>query len=71
MKKYLRKFKIWTFERRQESDFFPNILKENADTFADFLRSIFNESVKDFCEFPSVLRQTNVAPAYKMEGKKL
>ena len=51
--------------------FSTNILKENADTFADFLRSIFNESVKDFCEFPSVLRQTNVTPAYKREGKKL
>ena len=48
----------------QDTDVPTKILKENADIFADFLHSSFNEFVKKL-EFPSVLKQANITPVFK------
>ena len=41
----------------------PNVLKENADIFADFISGFFNESIKNF-KFPSILKSVNVTPVF-------
>ena len=48
----------------QDTDVPTKILKENADIFADFLHTSFNEFVKK-SEFPSALKLANVTPVFK------
>ena len=48
----------------QDTDVTTKIRKENADIFADFLHTSFNEFVKK-SEFPSVLKQANITPVFK------
>ena len=48
----------------QDTDAPTKILKENADIFADFLHTSFNEFVKK-SEFPSALKQANITPVFK------
>ena len=48
----------------QDTDVPTKILKENADIFADFLHTSFNEFVKK-SEFPSALKQANITPVFK------
>ena len=56
---YLDASKTW-----QDTDVPTKILKENADSFADFLQTSFNEFVKK-SEFSSVLKQANITPVFK------
>ena len=48
----------------QDTDVPTKILKENADIFADFLHTSFNEFVKKL-EFPSVSKKPNISPVFK------
>ena len=48
----------------QDTDVPTKILKENADSFADFLHTSFNEFVKK-SEFSSVLKLANITPVFK------
>ena len=53
----------------QDADVPTKILKENADIFADFLHTSFNEFVKKL-EFPLALKQANITPVCK-NGERL
>ena len=48
----------------QDTDIPSVIIKKNTDIFACFLHSSFNTSVTN-SEFPSLLKQANVTPAFK------
>ena len=48
----------------QDTDVPTKILKENADIFAYFLHTNFNEFVKK-SKFPSALKQANITPVFK------
>ena len=48
----------------QDSDIPSRIIKENADTFTDFLHSNFNNSIYQY-EFPLVLKLANINPVFK------
>ena len=48
----------------QDTDVPTKILKENTDSFADFLHTSFNEFVKK-SEFSSVLKLANITPVFK------
>ena len=52
----------------EDTDIPSKIIKENADIFANFLHSSFNTSVTN-SEFPSVLKQANITPAFKTGEK--
>ena len=47
-----------------DTDVPTEILRENADIFADFLHTSFNEFVKK-SEFLAVLKQANITPVFK------
>ena len=42
----------------------PDVLKDNANIFADFISGFFNESINS-CKFPSILKHANVTPVFK------
>ena len=48
----------------QSTDVPVKNLKDNADTFADYICGFFNESL-NCCKFPSILKRANVTPAFK------
>ena len=48
----------------QDTDVHTRVIKENADIFAEFLHSSFNESVKN-SKFSTVLKQANITPVFK------
>lgn len=52
----------------QESDISTKIMQENADLFADFLLSYFNEYVREG-SFPVCLKKTDVTPIFKKSSK--
>lgn len=47
----------------QGTDVLTRVIKENADMFAKFQNSNFNESVKN-SKFLSALKQANIAPVF-------
>ena len=52
----------------QGTDIPSKISKENADIFASFLHSNFNTPMTN-SEFPLVLKQANISPAFTKEEK--
>ena len=47
----------------QSTDIPIKFLKENADIFASYLCSFFNQSIENF-EFPSILKNANITPVF-------
>ena len=48
----------------QESDIPSRIIKENSDTFGEYLLSSFNDTI-DKSYFPTALNQANITPVFK------
>ena len=53
----------------QDTDIPTKILKENADTFSDFLFAYYNASVVNSSKFPSILTLADIIPVFKKGDK--
>ena len=53
----------------QDTDIPTKILKENADTFSDFLFAYYNASVVNSSKFPSTLTLADIIPVFKKGDK--
>ena len=56
--------KLETFKACQDTDIPTNIVKENADIFANVLVSSFNDSIEK-SNFPPILKNANITPVFK------
>ena len=52
----------------EDTDMPSNIIKENADIFANFFYFNYNKAVSD-CEFPTSFKNANVSPIYKKDSR--
>ena len=56
--------RLETSKACQDTDIPTNIVKENADTFANVFVSNFNDSIEK-SNFPSILKNPNITPVFK------
>ena len=60
----MQNFIFCAVKAAQSTDVPVKILKDNADTFADYFCGFCNESL-NCCKFPSILKRANVTPVFK------
>ena len=60
--------KLDCMKASQDADIPSNIIKENANIFANFLYFNYNKTVSD-CEFPTSFKNANVSPIYKKDSR--
>ena len=60
--------KLDCMKASQDADIPSNIIKENANIFANFLYFNYNKAVSD-CEFPTSFKNANVSPIYKKDSR--
>ena len=56
---------------RQDTDISTKVIKYNSDIFVNFLLFNFNCSVPESSTFSSILKQTNIAPAFNKGDRNL
>ena len=58
-----------TTKAYQDNDIPTKILKENADTFSDFLFAYYNANVVKSSKLPSILTLADTIPVFKKKYK--